>query len=189
MFDRIEELQTKEERLDVTTRNLAELGELLPKNSAVAINLENGYYDISFPTGYIENGLIEALGLPHALMINIEKTSIVLFDDDGRKGLFLASKLPEKECRMGLPGFIPYDSRFYYGAIWEHSNAIEIYSNLGNSVFEKENHGMMESDVNVMYLLCFVLSKVALKTEEDDETGEVRKRLSNVRVSNPGNAD
>lgn len=189
MFDRIEELQTKEQRLEATMENLTELGELLPKNGTVVVNLEDGYNDISFPNDHIAHGLKEALGLPKTQMINTEKASIVLFDDDGRKGLFLASRLPDRECRFGLPGFIPYDSRFYYGAIWGYSDRIEIYSNLGNSVFERENHGLKKSDVSAMYLLCLVLSKVALKTEEDDETGEVRKRLSNVRVSNQRNSD
>lgn len=189
MFNRIEELQTEEQSLETTIGNLRELGDLLPKNGVVAVDLQDGYNDISFPHGHIEHGLKEALNLPQPLRVNMDEASVVMFDDDGRKGLFLASRVPGKQSRIGLPGFIPDSSRFYYGAIWGNGNEVEIYSNLGNRVFEQQSHPLKESDMRVLYTICFVLSKVALKTEMDDETGEIRKRLSNARVSNTENQD
>lgn len=189
MFNDIEELQTEGQNLETTIGNLTELGNLLPKDSAVAVDLRNGYDDVSFPNGHIENGLKEALDLPLSLKLNVEEASVVMFDDDGRKGLFLASKVPDKQCRIGLPGFIPDSTRFFYGAIWGNGNQVEIYSNLGNRVFELESHGIRKEDIRVLYLLSFVLSKAVLKTEMDDETGEVRRRLSNVRLRSTKNLD
>jgi len=191
MFDKIEEFQTESEKLENMGSNLRSLGEMIPSGAYVVVNLADNRDNKEFPllADCIEDGLKEALDLPESLNINLNETSIVLFNETLRKGIFLVSRLPEKQSRMGLPEFLPDNSRFYYGAIWQTFDEADIFSSLGNSVFEKESHPMKGSDINALNAVLRAFTQFATKRVEDPKTGKTRMEISNIRMDNRGNFD
>ena len=169
-------------RLEIVEENLEYFGDLMPPNSALVINLGNYQDRAKFSIDYISSGLKEALETPSIRSINISKSSIVLYDDDGMKGLFLANRVPDKQSRIGLPGFIPDNSRSYYGIIWGKEASPRIYSSFGNELFEKENHIMEEKDVSAVHSLYYAISDFALKITRDPITNKKKHELLGVRT-------
>ena len=195
------ELYKSDEQLGIITENLEFFGELLPKDSVLEVNLkdyggradfskqyiESGLKEALFLPGradfskqYIESGLKEALFLPGRANLDIENMSVILFDKRGEKGLFLTNRLPSKQNRMGLPGFLEIPGRAFYGVIWGKETP-RVFSSFGNPLFREESHPMSKSDVCAIDSLCHVISDFSLVTEKDKESGEANYSLIGVR--------
>ncbi len=182
MIEDVENKISEGTRLEVARENLEFFGELMPPNSVLTINLADYQDRDRFSVNHICNGLKEALETPSMSSINISKSSIVLYDDDGMKGLFLANRVPDKQSRIGLPGFIPDNSRSYYGIIWGKEASPRIYSSFGNELFEKESHIMEEKDVSAVHSLSYTLSDFALKITTDPVTHKRKHELLGIRT-------
>ena len=174
------ELYKSDEQLGIITENLEFFGELLPKDSVLEVNLKDYGERAGFSKQYIESGLKEALFLPGRANLDIENMSVILFDKRGEKGLFLTNRLPSKQNRMGLPGFLEIPGRAFYGVIWGKETP-RVFSSFGNPLFREESHPMSKSDVCAIDSLCHVISDFSLVTEKDKESGEANYSLIGVR--------
>ena len=168
-------------RLEIVEENLEYFGELMPPNSVLVINLGDYQDRARFPVDYISSGLKEALEMP-SISVEISESSIILYDDDGVKGLFLANRVPDKQCRIGLPGFLPDDNRSYYGVIWGKGAKPRVYSSFGNRLFEKGSHIMEEKDVSAVHSLYYTVSDFALKITKDPITHKKKHELLGIRT-------
>ncbi|KKP64332.1 MAG: hypothetical protein UR61_C0048G0005 [candidate division WS6 bacterium GW2011_GWE1_34_7] len=179
MLPKIERYNAKE-RLKIIKESLNFLGELLPKDSVLEINLRNSGERAKYFKPNVESGLKEAQFLPERARLNTDDVSVIFFDRDGNKGLFLADRVPSKQNRMGLPGFLEVPGRAFYGVTWGKESP-EVFSNLGNPLFTGESHKMGENDVCALYSLCHIVSGFSLAIEKDKESGETSYSLIGVR--------
>lgn len=184
MYNDIERNISEKSRFEITKNNLEFFGDLMPRDSVLVINFEDYKDRAKYSIDYICSGLKEALDFPNIQEINIKKSSVILFDNEGEKGLFLANKVLKKQSRIGLPGFIPDNSRSYYGVIWGKGNEPTIYYSFGSDFFPRESHPMSERDINAIHSLCYVLSDFSLNLTTDPMTKKKSYRLLGIKERN-----
>lgn len=181
MIEDIEGKTSSESRLEITKNNLEFFGDLIPTNGVLSISLGDYQDRARFSVDYINSGLKEALETPAIKSINIKNASIILYDDDGMKGLFIANKVPDRQCRVGLPGFIPDNSRSYYGVIWGKDEDIRVYSSFGSELFDRENHKIDSKDLSAVHSLYYAVSDFALKITSDPVANKKKYELIGIR--------
>jgi len=181
MAEEIENGSLDTERLEIIKENLEFFGDLMPEDSVLTINLADYGDRARFSTNYITCGLKEALETPTIRSINISNSSVVLYDDGGTKGLFLANRVPEKQCRIGLPGFLPDNSRSYYGVIWGENDEPRVYYSYGNELFGRENRVMEGKDASAVHALYFAVSDFAMQITRDPISNEKKYELLGIR--------
>jgi len=181
MVEDIENKSSDTQRLAIIKENLEFFGDLMHEDSVLAINLGDCGDRAKFSVNYITCGLKEALETPAIRSINISNSSVILYDDGGMKGLFLANRVPEKQCRMGLPGFLPDNTRSYYGVVWGKTVEPRIYYSYGNELFGRENRAMEGKDASAVHALYFAVSDFAMQITKDPISREKKHELLGIR--------
>lgn len=181
MVEEIENKSSDSERLEIIKENLEFFGDLMPEDSVLAINLGDCGDRAKFSVSYITCGLKEALETPAIRSININNSSVILYDDGGMKGLFLANRVSEKQCRIGLPGFLPDNTRSYYGVVWGENVEPRIHYSYGNELFGGESRAMEGKDASAVHALYFAVSDFAMQITKDPISHIKKHELLGVR--------